>query len=153
TNKNLSATVRPLTREFLDSDIQMALQLLMGAVAFVLLIACANVANLLLARGAGRQKEVAVRASIGASVARLFRQFLIESLALATIGGTLGVALAWALLRGIVALLPRGALLSEADVRMNIPVLLFALVTTMIAGVLFGCVPAWRASHLNLNDF
>ena len=153
TNKNLSATVRPLTREFLDSGVQVALQLLMGAVAFVLLIACANVANLLLARGAGRQKEVAVRASIGASAARLFRQFLVESLALATLGGTLGVALAWALLKGIMALLPEGALLSEADVRLNIPVLLFTLATSVIAGILFGCVPAWRASHLNLNDF
>jgi putative ABC transport system permease protein len=152
-NKGWSATVHPLTREFLNTELQHALWLLMSAVGFVLLIACANVANLVLARGASRQKEIAVRASIGASRARLLRQFLVESLALAGLGGTLGVALAWALLKAIMALMPQGALLSEVDVRMNLPVLLFTLAITMLAGILFGCVPAWRAARLDLNDF
>jgi putative ABC transport system permease protein len=151
-NKSWSAEVHPLKNDFLDRDVQAALWLLMGAVGFVLLIACANVANLLLARAAGRQKEVAVRASIGASRGRLFRQFLMESLALAAIGGTLGVALSRALLDIILALMPPGTLLSEADVRLNIPVLLFTLATTMFAGMSFGCAPACRAARLNLND-
>jgi putative ABC transport system permease protein len=152
-NKNWSAMVHPLTREFMAPALQSALKLLMGAVGFVLLIACANVANLLLARGAGRQKEVAVRASIGASRGRLFRQFVIESLALSALGGALGIALAWALLRAVLALMPPYTLLSEADVRMNVPVLIFSAATTILAGLLFGCAPAWRAARLNLNDY
>jgi putative ABC transport system permease protein len=147
-----SATVEPLQNDFLSRDVRRALWMLLGAVGFVLLIACANVANLLLARGTVRQKEVAVRASMGATRGQLFSQFLTESLALAAIGGALGVALAWGLLQVIVALIPPFALPSEADVRLNIPVLLFTLGATMLAGVLFGCAPALQAVRLNLND-
>jgi len=124
----------------------------MGAVGFVLMIACVNVANLLLARGATRQREVAVRASIGASRRRIFTQFLMESLALASIGGVLGLALAWALLKVILAMMPPNMLLSEADVRLSLPVLLFTFGATLLAGVLFGCAPAWQATRLDLNE-
>ncbi|MGC1906652.1 MAG: ABC transporter permease [Candidatus Acidiferrum sp.] len=151
-NKGWSAVVEPLQNDFLDRNVKRALWMMLGAVAFVLLIACANVANLLLARGTARQSEIAVRAALGATRKQLFGQFLTESLALATIGGALGVGLAWALLKVILALMPQYTLPSEADVTLNVPVLLFTMAGTMLAGVLFGCVPALQAAHLNLND-
>lgn len=151
-NKGWSVSVEPLKNDFLDPSVRTGLWFLLGAVGFVLLIACVNVANLLLARGTTRQREVAVRSSIGASRKRIFAQFLVESLALASLGGVLGIALAWGLLKAIMALMPPGMLLSEADVRLNLPVLLFTVATTMLAGILFGCAPAWQASRLNLNE-
>jgi putative ABC transport system permease protein len=151
-NQGWSATVEPLQNDFLERDVRRALWMLLGAVGFVLLIACANVANLLLARGTARQKEVAVRASLGATRAQLFSQFLTESLALAAMGGALGIGLAWGLLKVIMAMIPQFTLPSEADVRLNIPVLLFTLAATMLAGVLFGCAPALQAARLNLNE-
>ncbi|MGB6471981.1 MAG: ABC transporter permease [Candidatus Acidiferrales bacterium] len=147
-----SASVEPLKNDFLDRDVIRALWLLLGAVGFVLLIACANVANLLLARATTRQKEVAVRASVGASRWQLFRQFLVESLALASIGGLLGIALAWGLLKLIMVMMPPFTLPTEADVRLNGPVLLFTVAATLVAGVLFGCAPAWQSSRLSLSD-
>jgi putative ABC transport system permease protein len=151
-DKGWSATVEPLKNDFLDRDIIRALWLLMGAVGFVLLIACANVANLLLARATTRQKEVAVRASLGASRLRLFGQFLAESLVLASVGCVIGIGLAWALLKVIVLMLPSQTLPSEADVRLSIPVLLFTVAASFLAGVLFGCAPAWQAARMNLNE-
>jgi len=151
-NKGWGVSVVPLKNDFLNPDTKKGLPLLLGAVGFVLLIACANVANLLLARGAARQREVAVRASVGASRRQIFTQFLIESLALASIGGVLGVGLAWVLMKAIVASMPPYTLLSETDVHMSVPVLLFTVVTVMLAGVLFGCAPAWRAARMNLNE-
>jgi putative ABC transport system permease protein len=151
-NQGWSASVEPLQNDFLNRDTIRALWILLGAVAFVLLIACANVANLLLARGTARQREVAVRGALGATRGQLFSQFLMESLTLAGIGGALGVGLAWAFLKAILALMPPFTLPSEADVTLNIPVLLFTLGATMLAGVLFGCAPAFQAMHLNLND-
>src|SRR6204780_2410190 len=151
-NKGWGVSVVPLKNDFLNPDVRKGLPLLLGAVGFVLLIACANVANLLLARGAARQREVAVRASVGASRRQIFTQFLIESLALASVGGVLGVGLAWMLMKAIVASMPPYTLLSEADVRMSVPVLLFTVVTVMLAGVLFGCAPALRAARMNLNE-
>jgi putative ABC transport system permease protein len=151
-NKGWGVSVEPLKNDFLNPGTKKGLPLLLGAVGFVLLISCANVANLLLARGAARQREVAVRASVGASRRQIFTQFLIESLALASIGGVLGIGLAWVLMKAIVASMPPYTLLSETDVRMSLPVLLFTVVTVMLAGVLFGCAPAWRAARMNLNE-
>jgi putative ABC transport system permease protein len=151
-NQGWSAVVEPLQNDFLSHATQRALWMLLGAVGFVLLIACANVANLLLARGTVRQREVAVRASLGATRSQLFRQFLTESVALAAIGAAVGVGLAWGFLQIILALMPPFTLPSEADVRLNIPVLLFTLAIAMLSGVLFGCVPAFQAIRLNLND-
>jgi putative ABC transport system permease protein len=106
----------------------------------------------LLARGTARQKEIAVRASLGATRRQLFVQFLTESLTLAMIGGIIGISLAWVLLKAIVALLPPNSLPSEADFRLNLPVLFFSLAASLFAGVLFGCVPAWQTARLNLSD-
>ena len=151
-NKGWGATVEPLKNNFISKDLIKNIWLLMGAVGFILLIACVNVANLLLARGTVRQKEIAVRASLGATQGQLFAQFLTESLALSLIGGVLGVSLAWGLLKVIVSLIPPFTLPSEADIRVNLPVLFFSLAATLLAGVLFGCAPAWQTARLNLSD-
>jgi putative ABC transport system permease protein len=151
-DKGWGASVEPLRNDFLPRERIASLWLLMGGVGFVLLIACANVANLLLARGTARQREVAVRASLGASRGRLFSQFLTESLALALAGGVLGVGLGWGILKAVMAFMPRETLPSEADVTLNLPVLLFTLGATMLAGILAGCAPAWQAARLDLNE-
>jgi len=154
TNNGITLTVEALKNDFLPRGTRMVLWLMMGAVGFVLLIACVNIANLLLAWGTSRQKEIAVRVAQGATRARIFRQFLIESLSLALIGGMLGVLLAEFLLRGVLSVIPRNqmAIPVEADPRLNLPVLLFTLGVSIIAGVFFGCAPAWRASRQNISD-
>ena len=151
-NANKSASVEPLQNNFIPETTIKNLWMLLGAVSFLLLMACVNVANLLLARGTTRLREVAIRAALGATRAQLFRQFLIESLLLALVGGVLGVYLAWFLIDAILALVPMNMLPSEADVRISVPVLLFTIGATMLAGLLFGCAPAWQASRLDLNE-
>ena len=151
-NKGWGATVEPLKNDFLDSDTKTSLWLLLGAVSFVLLIASVNVANLLLARGTARQREVALRISIGASQGQLFRQLLTESLTLALVGGALGIALSFILLKITMSLMPPSTLPSEADVRLSVPVLLFTLATTILAGLLFGSAPAWQATAVDPNE-
>ena len=151
-NKGWGAVVEPLQNDFISKDTIKNLWLLMGAVGFILLIACVNVANLLLARGTVRQKEIAVRAAIGATRWQLFAQFLTESVALSVIGGILGVGLAWGLLKVIVAGMPPNTLPSEADFRLNLPVLFFSLAASLLCGILFGCAPAWQTAKLNLSD-
>ncbi len=151
-NKGWGATVEPLQNDFISRDLIKGIWLLMGAVGFILLIACVNVANLLLARGTVRQKEIAVRASLGATRGQLFAQFLTESLALSLIGVVLGVSLAWVMLKVILALIPPFTLPSEADIRLNLPVLFFSLAASLLSGVLFGCAPAWQTARLNLSD-
>jgi putative ABC transport system permease protein len=151
-NKGWSSSVEPLKNNFLSDTTKSSLWLLLGAVGFVLLIACANVANLLLARGTARQRELALRSALGASRWEIVRQLLVESLVLATIGGVLGVALAAALLKGILLLMPDGTLPTEADVRLNLPVLAFTLAACALSGILFGCAPAWQAARAKTND-
>ena len=151
-NKSWGSSVEKLQNDFLGRDVTNALWLMMGAVAFVLLVACANVANLLLARGMARQKEVAVRASTGASRGELFRQFFTESLMLAGFGGLLGMAVAWITLKVLIAAIPAGSLPSEADIGLNLPVLAFTAGAAILAGIIFGSAPAWHASSLNLNE-
>ena len=148
-NKGWGAIVEPLHNDFLPKEVIRMLWILLGAVGFVLLIACVNVANLLLAKGTTRQKEVAVRTALGASRRAIFAQFLTENLTLALIGGGLGVVLGWALLRGIVAIMPPGTLPTEADLQLNLPVLLFTLAASTLSGLLFGCAPAWSATRVD----
>src|ERR1017187_6314240 len=148
-NKGWGATVEPLKNDFLGDNVKLTLWLLLGAVGFVLLIACVNVANLLLAKGTTRQKEVAIRSAVGASRRDVFAQFVTESLMLAPLGGLLGVGLGYGMLRGLLAAMPEGTLTSEADLRLSIPVLLFAFAATTLAGILFGVAPAWYASRVD----
>jgi putative ABC transport system permease protein len=151
-NKGWGASVEPLKNDFFPKEQQRTLWLLMGAVGFVLLIACANVANLLLAKATTRIKEVALRSSLGATRWRIFSQFLTESLVLAVLGGVAGIGLSEAMLRAMMVAMPPFTLPSEADVRLSLPVLFFTLASTMLAGIVFGCAPAWKASGVSLNE-
>jgi putative ABC transport system permease protein len=152
TDKGWGASVEPLKNDFIPSDRIMTLWLLLGAVAFVLLIACANVANLLLAKGMSRQKEMALRSALGAKSVTIFSQLLTESLLLAAVGGALGIGVGYAILQSLVSVMPPNTLPSEADLSLNFPILLFTLIATTLAGVLFGCAPAWYASRVDRNQ-
>jgi predicted permease len=151
-NAKISVSVEPLQNNFIPDSTIKNLWLLLGSVGFLLLIACINVANLLLARGTTRQREVAIRAALGASRAQLFRQFLTESFLFAVAGGILGVYLGWLLIDAIIYIVPMNMLPSEADIRISVPVLLFTVAATTLAGLLFGSAPAWQASRQDLNE-
>jgi putative ABC transport system permease protein len=127
------------------------MMLLMAAVASVLLIACANVANLLLARGSYRSHEMAVRSAIGATCSRLVRQCLLESLLLSLLGAAAGLALALLLVQGVRAFGPAGVPRLQ-EVAVELPALLFTVVLLLLTTVLFGFVPAWRLSHVAPQD-
>jgi putative ABC transport system permease protein len=146
--RQLSAT--PMMEIFVG-DYRQRLLILLGAVGFVLLIACGNVSNLLLARGAARARELAVRSALGAGQGRLVRQLFTESLVLALVSAAAGVALA----RGCIALLiaygPEGVPRLE-QTRIDAVALGFAILLAVVGSIVFGLVPAWRASHTDINS-
>ena len=144
----LSALVNPL-RDDIVGDVQRVLWLLLGSVGLILLIACANVANLFLVRAEGRQREVAVRSALGASRQSIMRLFLEESLALALVGGALGLALAAAGVRALVAMRPEGLPRLE-EIAVNGTVIAFTVAVALLAGLLVGLLAALRYGRPNL---
>ena len=141
-----AVNVVPLLDQITGKKLRLALWVLLGAVVFVLLIACVNVANLMLARGAAREREFAIRAALGASRIRLLRQMLTESVVLAMGAGSLGLALAAASMRALKLAAPPGIPRLD-EVRLDPNVLLFTLGISLFAGLFFGLMPAWKISH------
>jgi putative ABC transport system permease protein len=150
TNKGWDVSVQTL-HERIVREVKPSLLALLGAVGLVLLIACANVANLLLARGAARQKEIAIRAAMGASRARVLRQMLTESVLLSAIGGIAGLVLSLWLTQLLMSILPEGAPRVE-QIGIDYRVLTFALGVSVLTGILFGVVPALQASKLDVTS-
>ena len=150
TNKGWDASLQVL-HERMVREIKPSLLALLGAVGLVLLIACANVANLLLARGAARQKEIAIRAAMGASRGRVIRQMLTESILLSAIGGISGLLLSIWLTDVLISIVPEGAPRMD-QVGIDYRVLAFALGVSALTGILFGLVPALQASKLDVSS-
>ncbi|HET9307329.1 MAG TPA: ABC transporter permease [Candidatus Sulfotelmatobacter sp.] len=146
----LEALALPLTNQVIGNA-KTLLLLLLGAVGFVLLIACANVANLLLSRAADRQRELALRRALGAKTIQLFRQWTVESMLLATIGAGLGLALAFWATETLVHLIP-ASIPRVNEIGVNLPVLAFTLGLAVITGLVFGIVPAFASTRMELND-
>jgi putative ABC transport system permease protein len=148
-NTGRSAQAEPL-QDYLSESVRQSLWVLLGAVGFILLIACVNVANLLLVRAAERQKEIAVRLALGAGRWRMTRQLLSESLLLALLGGVCGVLIGRWMLAGLLALSPANTP-QLSRVSLNITVLLFTLGVSVLTSVMCGWLPAWHAARVDLH--
>jgi predicted permease len=149
-NAKRGAAITPIFRDVIG-DIGGTLYLLLGAVGLVLLIACANVANLLLARGAARQKEIAIRAALGASRSRVARQLITESVLLGIAGGIAGVFLAVAGTKTLIGVVP-GSLPRASSISVDWRALVFALTASILTGIVFGLAPAWQALRTDVQE-
>lgn len=149
--KHFSVQLQSLTN-LVVGKFKTTLFIVLAAVGLLLLIGCANVANLLLARSTAREKEFAIRAALGAGRWRLVRQLLVESLLLAMGGAALGTLLAWGGLKAMISLIPREIIPAEAVIRLNASVLLFTLAVAVLTALIFGLAPALQVSRRDLND-
>ena len=150
TNRDWGVTLVPLADAIIGPQLRTAVVALFAATALVLLIGCANLASLALARGIAREREIGVRASLGASRWRLARQFLTESLLLSACGGVVGIGIGYLALGWLKRLLPPTALPAEVNLQMDSSVMLFALAASIVTGLLFGLAPAMHASRTDL---
>ena len=150
TNNGFGIMVDPLSDVLIAPQVRASLYVLFAAAGMVLLIGCANLANLALARGVAREREVAVRASLGAGRGRLVRQYLTENVLLSLLGGALGIVLGYALTAWLRIAIPPFTFPSEVDIRMDGRVLLFALAVSVLTGLLFGLAPALQLTRPNL---
>jgi predicted permease len=142
--------VKPLSREFPEDELRTMMVLMLGSVSFVVLIVCANLANLLLARASGRAREIALRAAIGATRGRLVRQLLVESVLVSLAGGALGIPVAWWYIRHQLASIPE-EIPYWVQISIDPAVLAYTLGLSMLTGVAFGTLPALRATHPDLH--
>ena len=149
-NKGWGVIVESYASTIVGQDMRTALLVLMSSTGLVLLIGCANLANLALARGVSREREVVVRASLGAGRWRLIRQFLTENVVLSLCGGVLGIGVGYATMKGIEMMLPEFALAREISVEMDMRVLVFAIAVSVFTGLLFGMAPALQATRPDL---
>ena len=150
TNQGWGVTVDLFIERVAGDQLRRSLYVMMAAVGAVLLIGCANLANLTLARGASREKEVAIRGALGAGRGRLIRQFLTESILLSVVGGLAGLALGYGLVAGLKLLIPPSMLPPEASVVVDVRVLLFTFSIAVLTGVIFGLAPALQAVNPSL---
>jgi putative ABC transport system permease protein len=146
TNKNRSVAVEPMHDALIGSELRLTSVLFLGVVGFVLLICCANVANLLLARATGRTRELATRSALGAARPRVIRQLLTESLVLSIAGGLLGIGVGAAILEAAPLVIPQGLLPSAISLTFDARVVGFCAAAALLVGLLFGLVPAWQAT-------
>ena len=150
TNKDWGVTVDPLRESIVGSELRTTSLVLSGVVLFILLMACANVASLMLARGAARAREMAVRAALGAGGTRWSRQVLTESLLLSVLGGAGGLGLAWILSRIAPHLIPEGGLPAGLPLSLDLRVVAFTAIVSLATGLLFGLAPVWQLSKGSL---
>ncbi len=152
TNGGWGVTIDSLQSYLVSDDLHATSLVLSGAVGFLLLLSCVNVANLLMVRGAGRAREIAVRAALGASRGRIVSQLLTESFVLAMTGGALGLWLAKLMLQLAPRLLPPGIIPAATPLQLDARVVWFTVAASAVTGLLFGLAPAWRCSSANLID-
>ena len=152
TNRGWGVTIDPLQASIVGSDLRTTSLVLGGVVVFVLLLACANIANLILARGVGRTRELAVRAALGGTRFRIARQLLVECLLLGALGGLAGIALAWALIRTAPSFIPPATIPSSIILTLDWRLVAFASFATLVTALLFGLAPAWHAARVPLVE-
>ena len=152
TNKGWGVTIEPMQASIVGSDLRTTSLVLGGVVVFVLLLACANIANLILARGVGRTRELAVRAALGGTRFRIARQLLVECLLLGALGGLAGIALAWALMRIAPSFIPPETIPSSIILTLDWRLVAFASAATLVTALLFGLASAWHAARVPLVE-